>query len=46
MSPSFHRPTTARGARLSLIACLTAPGAVAALASLFAWPEWVPWLRR
>ncbi|WP_139131902.1 hypothetical protein [Micromonospora chersina] len=41
MAPSRSHPGTARRHRLSLIACFTAPGAVAALTSLFAWSGWL-----
>ncbi|MFG3580889.1 hypothetical protein [Micromonospora chersina] len=41
MAPSRPRLGTARRHRLSLIACFTAPGAVAALTSLFAWSGWL-----
>ncbi|MEU9829728.1 hypothetical protein [Micromonospora chersina] len=41
MAPSRPRPGTARRHRLSLIACFTAPGAVAAFTSLFAWSGWL-----
>ncbi|MCW3820397.1 hypothetical protein ONA91_38800 [Micromonospora sp. DR5-3] len=41
MTPSRPRPGTARRHRLSLIACFTVPGGVAALTSLFAWSGWL-----
>ncbi|MGY0007647.1 hypothetical protein [Micromonospora sp. I033] len=42
MAPSRPHGDTARRHRLSLIACFTAPGGVAAVTDLFAWSEWLP----
>ncbi|MFE9695146.1 hypothetical protein [Micromonospora sp. NPDC005806] len=41
MTASRPLSGTARRHRLSLIACFTAPGGIAALASLFAWSGWL-----
>lgn len=42
VAPSLPRPGSARGRRLSLVACFTVPGVIAALADLFAWPDDLP----
>lgn len=42
MTSWLARPRSARRARLSLIACLTAPGVIAALADLIGLSDWVP----
>lgn len=42
VAPSRPHGDAARRHRLTLIACYTAPGGVAALTDLFAWSEWLP----